>query len=145
MNKYVAILIAALVVLGGGFYYKTFVASESSKPLDTGVLREFTITAEKNAWNFNPAVIEVNQGDHVVLTVVNQDDYDHGLAIDAFGISKRIFANTTEKIDFVATQPGEFPYYCSVSCGSGIVDGKTRGHFDQTGKLIIKAPVTSVE
>ena len=145
MNKYVAIIIVAVLVLGGGFYYKNFVASESSKPLDTGVLREFTVKAEKNAWNFSPSVIEVNQGDHVILTVINEDDYDHGLAIDAFGISKRILANETVKIDFVATQPGEFPYYCSVPCGSGVVDGKERGHFDQTGKLIIKAPVKLAE
>lgn len=135
MNKYFIIIIVAVVILGGGFYYKNYLAPDSSKPIDTGVVKEITVISEKNTWRFIPAEIEVNQGDNVVLIVKNEDDYDHGLAIDAFGVSQRMLANSTTRIEFVATQPGEFPYYCSVPCGSGEVDGVERGHFDQTGTL----------
>lgn len=139
MNKYVIIAIVAAVALGGGFVYKTYLAPESSRPLDSGVVHEFTMRAVKNEWRFDPDVLEVNQGDRVKLTVINEDDYDHGLAIDAFGVSQRLLANSTTHIEFVVTQPGEFPYYCSVPCGSGIVNGKERGHFDQVGVLKVKA------
>ncbi len=141
-NKYIYLGIGLLVLLGAGFLYTNFLAPEGSRGISTGVIREFTLTAEKDAWKFEPDVIEVNQGDTVKLTVVNEDEYDHGLAIDVFGISQRIAAKSTTIIEFVATQPGEFPYYCSVPCGEGEVDGHTRGHFDQVGKLKVKAAVT---
>jgi len=51
-------------------------------------------------------------------------------------------ALSTIQIDFVATRPGDFPYYCSVSCGSGIVDGEKRGHFDQIGKLSVRSLIS---
>lgn len=139
MNKYIIIVILVVVALGGGVVYQEFFVPESSKGLETGVVREITVVSEANQWRFDPAEIEVNQGDRVILIVENKDNYDHGLAIDAFGVSQRMLANSTTRIEFVATQPGEYPYYCSVPCGSGVVDGVERGHFDQTGVLKVKA------
>ena len=83
--------------------------------------------------------VNANQGDTVKMTIVNEDEYDHGIAIDAFGISQRVPAKGTINLQFVATQPGEFPYYCSVPCGEGEVDGVKRGHFDQVGRMKVKA------
>ena len=77
-----------------------------------------------------------------LITVINEDEYDHGFAIDAFGISQRMPALSTIKINFVVTKAGDFPYYCSVSCGSGIVDGEKRGHFDQIGKLHVRSVIS---
>ena len=141
MNKYFIIIIVLVMLLGGGIAYKTFGVKAQDRPQDSGKVREITITAKKNQWRFEPDVIEADQGDRIILTVINEDNYDHGIAIDAFGVSQRIPAEGTIKADFVVTQPGEFPFYCSVPCGSGIVDGKTRGHFDQTGKLKVRAVV----
>ncbi len=144
MNKYIIIAILVVVTLVGGVIYKENFVPESSKGMETGVVREITVVSEKNQWRFIPEEIEVNQGDRVILYVENKDDYDHGLAIDAFGVSQRMLANSTTKIEFVATQPGEYPYYCSVPCGSGEVDGVERGHFDQTGVLKVKAAAPAV-
>ena len=138
MNKYIIILIIFVVVIGGGFFYNKFVKSEESKPIETGVVKNFTMVAKKNEWRFVPNEIVVDQGDKINLTITNEDDYDHGFAIEAFGVSQRIPANGTIKISFVATQVGEFTYYCSVPCGEGEVDGKKRGHFDQFGKVTVR-------
>jgi plastocyanin len=137
MNKFAVILIILVVILAGGFGYSKFVKSEESKPIETGVVKSFTVIAKKNEWRFLPEQIEVNRGDRVNLKVINEDDYDHGIAIEAFGISQRLPARGTIEISFVATQAGEFTYFCSVPCGEGEVDGIKRGHFDQFGKLIV--------
>src|SRR3989344_3359951 len=106
-NKYIYIVAALLILVGSGYVYTNYFQSESSKPLSSGVIKEFTVTTEKDGWRFVPDLIEVNQGDTIKLTIVNKDEYDHGFSVDAFGISQRIPANETIHIEFVATQPGD--------------------------------------
>ena len=131
-----------MVVIGGGLLYRLFLLPEKSQPVTTGKVREITIIAKKDQWRFEPDMIEVNQGERIVATVVNEDDYDHGISIDAFGVSQRMPAKGTIKIEFVATKAGTFPFYCSVPCGEGMVDGKKRGHFDMVGTLKVKSAGT---
>jgi cytochrome c oxidase subunit 2 len=138
MNKYIYILIAMVAILGVGVAYKNFGADKDKAAVNTGAVKEITITAQKNKWNWTPEDIVVNQGDTVKLTIVNEDEYDHGIAIDAYGISQRVPALGTIEAEFVATQPGDFPFYCSVPCGEGEVDGTKRGHFDQVGKIHVQ-------
>lgn len=139
MNKYFIILAVVVLLIIGGVAYRVFLLSESSKPVTTGVVREITLVAKKDEWRFEPETIEANRGDKVVLTLVNEDSYDHGLSIDAFGISQRLPANSTIKVEFVATQEGDFPFYCSVPCGAGEVRGEIRSHFDMIGTLRVKS------
>ena len=142
MNKFVVIGIVLLVLVGGGVAYKSTnkeSQQQTANAVAQGKIREITVTATKNRWEFKPDMIEVDQGDTVRLSFVNEDSYDHGVQIDAYGVSQRIPANSTAIIpEFVATKAGDYPFICSVSCGSGIVDGKERGHFDQTGILRVK-------
>lgn len=145
MNKYLILIILGVVILGGGVFYRQFLLSENAKPVTTGKVREVTVVAEKDKWIFTPEVIEAERGDKIIMTVVNEDEYDHGIAIDAFGISQRMPARETIKIEFVVTQEGEFPYYCSVPCGEGPVDGVKRTHFDMVGKLHVKSAVSSTQ
>ena len=142
MNKYFVLIIIAIVLMGAGIGYRVFLLPQSSVPVTTGKVREITITSKKDKWNFNPEVIEANRGDKLVLTIVNEDNYDHGIAIDAFGISQRMPALSTIKVEFVVTQEGDFPFYCSVPCGDGEVDGKARGHFDMVGKIHVKSLIS---
>lgn len=125
----------------GGVAYRTFLLPEELRPVVTGEILEITIVASKNHWEFNPDVIEVNRGDKVILTLINEDDYDHGIAIDAFGVAQRMPAGETITLDFVVTQEGEFPFYCSVPCGEGIIDGEKRTHFDMLGKIQVRSAV----
>jgi plastocyanin len=142
MNKYIVIVIVLVLIIGAGATYRTFFLPEAAQPIATGVERDVTIVVRENTWKFEPEFIEVDQGDKINFTVVNRDEYDHGFAIDAFGISQRMPALGTIQVSFVATKAGDFPYYCSVSCGSGEVEGKVRGHFDQIGKLHVKSIIS---
>src|SRR3989338_591831 len=135
MNKYVVIIIVLVLLLGVGVAYRKFGVKEENRPVTTGIVKEVTITTKKNEWRWVPDIFEAVQGDKIILTIINEDDYDHGIAIEAFGVSQRIPANGTITTEFVVTQAGDFPYYCSVPCGDGEVDGVKRGHFDQVGKI----------
>lgn len=145
MNKYFILIAIAMIIIGGGVVYQQFIRPKSSAPVTTGVVREITIVAKKNEWRFIPETIEVNQGDKIVMTAINEDDYDHGIGIDAFGISQRMPANSTITFDFVVTQAGEFPMYCSVPCGEGDVDGKKRTHFDMISTLQVRGLISETQ
>lgn len=138
MNKYILLIMVAVLILAGGVAYRTFLLPQQSVPVTTGKVREVTIIARKNHWQFEPETIEAARGDKIVATIVNEDDYDHGFAIDALGISQRMPAKQTIKVEFVVTQEGDFPFYCSVPCGEGLVDGRKRTHFDMVGTLRVK-------
>lgn len=144
MNKYFILGGVVVVILGAGIAYKSFLRPESANPCAGGVTRTYTVTAKKNFWKFVPENLEAECGDKIVMTVINEDEYDHGIAIDALGVSQRMPAKSTITIEFTVTQVGEFPYYCSVPCGEGVVDGKIRTHFDMIGALKVRpaAPKT---
>jgi plastocyanin len=120
MNKFVIIGIVLLVLIGGGVAYKSTnkeSQQQTANAVAQGKVREITVTATKNRWEFKPDMIEVDQGDTVRLSFVNEDSYDHGVQIDAYGVSQRIPANSTAIIpEFVATKAGDYPFICSVSC-----------------------------
>lgn len=145
MNKYVILIVACSMLLGVGIAYRVFLLPQKSVPVVTGKVREITIIAKRDEWRFDPEVIEAERGDKIVATIINEDDYDHGIALDAFGVSQRMPAKSTITIDFVVTQEGEFPFYCSVPCGEGIVDGKKRTHFDMIGKLHVRSAVSETK
>ena len=151
MNKYVIIGILLVVLIGGGLVFSLTSDSFSCTP-EMGEDKSFTVTSKKLEWRFEPETISVNQCDRIKLKVINEDNFDHGVAIDAFGISQRLPANGTIDVEFVASKSGEFPFYCSVSCsdsGNGsfnLPEGKVaagpyagtfRGHFDHIGKFIV--------
>lgn len=142
VNKYIIIGVIVVLFFGIGIGYRAFFVPEAAKPVVTGVERELTIVVSQNTWSFNPEFIEADQGDKMILTIINEDDYDHGFAIDAFGISQRLPARGTVLVEFVVTKAGDFPYYCSVSCGSGIVLGEERGHFDQIGRIHVRSLIS---
>lgn len=145
MNKYLILIIIGVIILGGGIFYRAFLIPEASKPVVTGKIREVTVIAKKNEWRFIPEEIEADRGDKIIMTVINEDDYDHGIAIDAFGVSQRMPANSVIKLDFTVTQEGDFPFYCSVPCGEGIVDGVKRTHFDMIGKLHVRSLISETK
>ena len=142
MNKYFLLLGIGALIVAGGIVYRTFLLPEESEPVTTGKVCEITVIARKDRWMFEPEVIEAERGDKIIATIVNEDDYDHGIALDAFGVSQRMPANGTIKVEFVVTQEGNFPFYCSVPCGEGEVDGVKRTHFDMVGKIHVRSIVS---
>ncbi len=139
------------MVLGGVVYKKATDTDNCTAAMGKDV--SYEVRAKKLEWVFDPEVITVNKCDRVHMTVINEDNFDHGVAIDALGISQRLPANGTIILDFVASKTGEFPFYCSVSCSDskstgdlkdGVVQtgpyaGTFRGHFEHIGKFIVEA------
>ena len=153
MNKFIVIGIVLVVIVAGGAAF-SFLADNFNCEPGMGSDLDFTVISKKLEWAFEPEEITVDQCDRVHVTVVNEDNFDHGFAIDAFGVSQRLPANGTIEVDFVATKAGTFPFYCSVSCSSsdagtfdlpegkvqtGKYAGTIRGHFEHIGQFVVRA------
>ncbi|HTY54552.1 MAG TPA: cupredoxin domain-containing protein [Candidatus Binataceae bacterium] len=64
-----------------------------------------------------PSSIIVEQGDHVKLTLKNMipgAGNQHGFALPGYGITEVITAGTPKTVEFVASKPGVFTYYCQL-------------------------------
>lgn len=80
---------------------------------------------------FEPARIEVTEGEHIRLVVTSADGV-HGVGIKKFRVEKKVpRGGTPVTIDFVASAAGEFPLLCSEYCGNG--------HEDMKGLLVVAA------
>jgi cytochrome c oxidase subunit 2 len=80
---------------------------------------------------FEPARIEVTEGEHIRL-VVSSADGVHGVGIKKFRVEKVVpRGGETVTIDFVASAAGEFPILCSEYCG--------KGHDEMKGVLVVAA------
>lgn len=143
MNKYLILIMALVLLVVMGVGYRTFLLPDSQKPVDTGIVREVTVRIQKDSWSFDPETIDADLGDTLKIKFINEDDYDHGVGIDAYGVSQRIPARATLDVPpFVVTKAGDFQFYCSVSCGEGIAQsgihaGQKRTHFDQIGTICV--------
>jgi cytochrome c oxidase subunit II len=89
---------------------------------------------------FEPATIEVTEGDRVRLNV-RSGDGQHGVEIKQFNVKKFIPrskpGDSPVVIEFVASAAGTFPILCSEECG--------KGHKDMTGTLVVNAKPKGVE
>jgi cytochrome c oxidase subunit II len=92
-----------------------------------GTAQRFEVTASR--YKFEPARIEVRQGD-VVELVLRSADTDHGVAIKAYAVKVAIpKGGDTVGVSFVASRAGTFPIECSEYCGSG--------HKRMKGELVV--------
>ena len=130
MNKFVQLLIFAVFLIASGVVYQNYY-----RPLGIGAIKasgivvEIEMRAKENQWVWEPAEIKVKAGDLVRLKIFNEDSYDHGFAIEAFGVNKRLFPRRETVVEFVASRTGDFAFYCSVPCG--------QGHYEQIGALFV--------
>lgn len=152
MNKYAILGLLLVALVGGGIVYSRISDTDNcTEGMGKDVV--LNVVSKKLEWRFEPETIEVEKCDRVKMTVTNEDDFDHGVAIDAFGISQRLPALGQITIEFVASKTGEFPFYCSVSCSTsenssfnlpggkiatGPYAGLVRGHFEHIGKFIVR-------
>jgi cytochrome c oxidase subunit II len=97
--------------------------------LAQGEPREIPVVAKR--FTFEPARIEVKEGERIRLVVTSADGV-HGVEIKKFKVNKKV-PRGGEKItiDFVASAPGEFPILCSEFCGDG--------HEEMKGTLVVAA------
>lgn len=74
------------------------------------------IRVEASSFEYDPAVVRVNPGDHVTLEVA-ATDVVHGLYLDGYDQAVTADPGQTARLSFVADQPGVFRFRCSVTCG----------------------------
>ena len=85
-------------------------------PLHAGQPAEHHLTLEARSFAFEPAVIQVNQGDRVILELESVD-VTHGVYIDGYGVEAVSEPGHKARLDFVADRVGKFKYRCSLACG----------------------------
>jgi cytochrome c oxidase subunit II len=96
-------------------------------PSSPEATERFEVTASR--YKFDPARIEVKQGDVVELELRSADT-DHGLAIKAYGVKVAIpKSGQPVEVTFVASRAGTYPIECSEYCGSG--------HKRMRGELVV--------
>jgi manganese oxidase len=123
-------LFFAFIGLGGIFLLYGTVQVVSAAMPETGTPeQEIHLRIVQHRWQWDPDFVEVLQGARVRVHIENEDSIDHGFAIREFGVDRRVPADSTVTVDFVADRAGEFEFFCSVYCGAG--------HFDQKGTLVV--------
>ena len=99
------------------------------RALALGEPREIPVVVQRFA--FEPARIEVTEGERIRLVVTSADGV-HGLEIKKFKVNKKVPRGGDKiTIDFVASAPGEFSILCSEYCGNG--------HEEMKGTLVVAA------
>jgi cytochrome c oxidase subunit 2 len=89
--------------------------------------RQFEVTASR--FKFEPEIIEVAEGDHVVVTV-RSEDVEHGFAIKKLKIKGNVpKGGDPLRVEFVAGKPGTYEITCSEYCG--------KGHSKMKGRLVV--------
>lgn len=129
-NTFVKILAFGVFLMGTGAVYQNLYRPPELNPCpESGKTVPIAMRVLENQWMWEPAEIEVGCGDRVILTIFNEDAYDHGFALEVFGINRRLFPKRETTIEFVASKEGAFNFYCSVPCGEG--------HYRQSGKFMV--------
>ncbi|MEK6967962.1 MAG: cupredoxin domain-containing protein [Nanoarchaeota archaeon] len=80
-------------------------------------------------YSFEPSIINAKVGDTIVLTM-KSIDVAHGITIPELGVSQDLPVNEEKTVTFKVDKKGEFPFRCSVFCGSG--------HRSMTGKIVVE-------
>lgn len=77
---------------------------------------EFVVHARRYA--FEPARLEVHQGDLVRITL-RTEDIPHSFVVDALRISKRATLDRSVTFELLADRAGVYSYYCNLALEDG--------------------------
>ena len=79
-----------------------------------------TIDVVANNFKFDPELIELVEGERVVLRARSTDGRGHGIAIKEMNVKAALPKNgEVVPIEIAAGKPGTYSISCSVYCGSG--------------------------
>ena len=107
------------------------ITSAGALARSAAVTRVFDMTASR--YRFEPALIEVEEGDRVVLKLRSVDG-PHGIAIKGVKAKASIPEDgSVVTLEFVAAKAGRFNFACNEYCGPG--------HSRMTGSLVVKPKV----
>jgi cytochrome c oxidase subunit II len=92
-----------------------------------GEVKSFDLTAKR--FKFEPDVVEVQEGDHVRITL-HSEDTTHGFGIKELDVKSKIpKGGAPVTVEFEATRAGTYTFACTEYCGSG--------HKGMKGRLVV--------
>jgi nitrous-oxide reductase len=71
--------------------------------------------------HYTPERVEIQQGDHVIWHMTSLErtrDATHGFALSGYNINLSLEPGETQTIEFDATMPGTFTFYCTEFCSA---------------------------
>jgi heme/copper-type cytochrome/quinol oxidase subunit 2 len=77
--------------------------------------KAFVIEADR--YSYSPGVVQVNQGDQVLIKLVS-NDVVHGLHIEGYDLNLTAEPGQTAELSFIAQKSGTFRLRCSETCGA---------------------------
>lgn len=77
--------------------------------------KAFVIEADR--YSYSPGVVQVNQGDQVLIKLVS-NDVVHGLYIEDYDLNLTAEPGQTAELSFIAQKSGTFRLRCSETCGA---------------------------
>ena len=104
-------LLAAAAILGATLVFCGTSSRQPQTPHHT-----FTVAARRYA--FEPATLEVHQGDLVQITLRTQD-IAHSFVIDALRVARRATGDRAVTFEMFVEQAGVFPFYCNLTLEDG--------------------------
>ena len=124
--EWLGLLLVALVVLG------TPLAAFGYQAYRQAAAGEIVVLARiPESGNWSPEVIRVKQGQTVRLRLTSED-VTHGLLAPELDLFvDHISAGKYTTVEFTASKPGEYPFYCTVVCSPL--------HAEMIGKVIVEA------
>jgi heme/copper-type cytochrome/quinol oxidase subunit 2 len=93
--------------------------------------KEVTIDMKAYKYAFDPGDITVYKGQKITINITAVDR-KHGFKLDTYNINVTAEPGKPATVTFVADKTGEFPFKCSVFCGTG--------HFNMKGVLKVVNP-----
>ena len=122
-------------VVGMALLFGAALTSARQDPATASAPRVIEVVAKR--FTFEPATIEVSEGERVRLVVKSADGV-HGVAIKKFRVNTLVpRGGKSVNIDFVASAAGTYEILCSEECGDG--------HDAMSGTLVVKARAKGVQ
>lgn len=149
---YAGLVVFAVVLLPSLLYYSPQLTEASDARVFTVIghshqsVQEsvpesgYWMVSEERVWRFWKAgtpsratgqnEIRVKKGEVVKLKITSFDVV-HDFALPAYGIIERIYPGKVTVVTFRADEPGEYPFFCTASCGFP-------SHVWMRGKLVVE-------
>jgi cytochrome c oxidase subunit 2 len=121
--------VAAAAVAGTALLFGAGRLLARQDPVTASAPREIEVVASRFA--FEPALIEVTEGERIRLLVRSADGV-HGIEIKKFRVNRPVpRGGKPVPIDFTASAAGTYEILCSEYCGDG--------HEEMKGALVVQA------
>ena len=129
-DRFPRLMLLLAIVVGGLLSLQTWYLLTLDRTISGEVEVDVSMRVVQGQWQFEPDIVTVPSGAVVHMSIINEDPFAHGFAINELGLDQRLPGGQTTEFSFAAAlSPGEYEFFCSVFCGAG--------HFGQRGTLVV--------